>query len=219
MSSKLKDSSRFGLLLALLLLGGAVINAWEWIGEAKVARRALKEMPSEVGSWHQVGADQRFDQQTESVLRADDYLSRNYALPDGRVASFYVGYYASQRTGATYHSPLNCLPGSGWEMNEAASVTIQPANGEPAFEANRYIVQNGEDKQLLIYWYQGRGRKVASEYWGKIYTVVDSVRRRRSDGSMVRVMMPVGRSEEATLKAAADLAAQIAPALPEFVPD
>jgi EpsI family protein len=219
MKSKLKDSTRFSLLLALLLLGGAVINVWEWIGEAKVTRRALNEMPSQVGSWHQVGADQRFDPQTEGVLRADDYLSRNYALPDGRVASFYVGYYASQRTGATYHSPLNCLPGSGWEMNEAERVTIQPANGEPAFEANRYIVQNGDDKQLLIYWYQGRGRKVASEYWGKIYTVVDSVRLRRSDGSMVRVMMPVGRSEAATLKAAADLAAQIAPALPEFVPD
>lgn len=219
MSLKLKDSSRFGLLLALLLVGGIVINAWEWIGEAKVARRPLKEMPSEVGSWHQVGADQRFDQQTESVLRADDYVSRTYALPDGRTASFYVGYYATQRTGATYHSPLNCLPGSGWEMNEAASVTITPANGEQPFEANRYIVQNGDNKQLLIYWYQGRGRKVASEYWGKIYTVVDSVRRRRSDGSMVRVMMPVGRSEEATLAAAVDLASQITPALPEFVPN
>jgi EpsI family protein len=207
------------LLLVLLLLGGIVINAWEWIGEAKVERRALKEMPSQVGSWRQVGADQRFDQQTESVLRADDYVSRSYALPDGRTASFYVGYYATQRTGATYHSPLNCLPGSGWEMDEAESVTITPANGEPSFEANRYIVQNGDNKQLLIYWYQGRGRKVASEYWGKIYTVIDSVRRRRSDGSMVRVMMPVGQSEEATLEAARDLAAQIAPALPEFVPN
>ena len=219
MDLKLKDSSRFALLLAVLLLGGVVINALEWVGEAKVSRRLLSEMPSEVGSWRQVGADQRFDQQTESVLRADDYISRSYALPDGRAASFYVGYYASQRTGATYHSPLNCLPGSGWEMDEAASVTITPANGEPPFEANRYIVQNGDNRQLLIYWYQGRGRKVASEYWGKIYTVVDSVRRRRSDGSMVRVMMPVGQSEEATLKAAVDLAGQIAPALPAFVPD
>src|ERR1044071_8201287 len=219
MSLKLKDSSRFGLLLAVLILGGVVINAWQWIGEAKVSRRPLSEMPSQVGSWRHVGAGQRFDQQTESVLRADDYLSRNYALPDGRTASFYVGYYATQRTGATYHSPLNCLPGSGWEMDEAAPVTITPANGEPAFEANRYIVQNGDNKQLLIYWYQGRGRKIASEYWGKIYTVIDSVRRRRSDGSMVRVMMPVGQSEEATLKAATDLAAQIAPALPAFVPD
>jgi EpsI family protein len=219
MSLKSKDSLRFGFLLALLVAGGIVINVWEWVGEAKVSRRALNEMPAQVGSWRQVGQDQRFDQQTESVLKADDYLSRNYKSPDGLVASFYVGYYASQRTGATYHSPLNCLPGSGWEMNESAPVTIKPADGGPAFEANRYIVQNGDDRQLLIYWYQGRGRKVASEYWGKLYTVIDSVRRRRSDGSMVRVMMPVGQSEEETLKAASDLAAQIAPALPEFVPD
>jgi EpsI family protein len=176
-------------------------------------------MPTQVGSWRQMGADQRFDPQTESVLRADDYLARTYQGPDGRTASFYVGYYASQRTGATYHSPLNCLPGSGWEMNEAARVWIEPADGSPAFEANRYIVENGDNRQLLVYWYQGRGRKVASEYWGKFYTVVDSIRLRRSDGAMVRVMMPVGRNEEDTLKAATDLAAQIAPELKEFVPD
>ena len=219
MSIKLKDSWRFYLLLAFLLLGGLVIHVWERAGEASVSRRALKEMPSQVGPWRQVGADQRFDQQTESVLRADDYLSRTYQLPDGLAASFYVGYYATQRTGATYHSPLNCLPGSGWEMNEPASVTITPADGSPSFEANRYIIQNGDDKQLLIYWYQGRGRKLASEYWGKIYTVIDSIRRRRSDGAMVRVMVPVGRSEEQALKAAQDLAAQVSPVLPGFIPD
>jgi EpsI family protein len=219
MPLKLKDSSRFALLLALLLLGGIIINVWEWSGEAKVARRAFKDMPSQVGSWRQVGGDQRFDQETENVLRADDYVSRTYALPDGRSASFYAGYYATQRTGATYHSPLNCLPGTGWEMKEPASVTITPANGAPSFEANRYIIENGDDRQLLIYWYQGRGRKVASEYWGKIYTVIDSIRRRRSDGAMVRVMVPVGRSEEAALAAATDLSAQIVPALSEFVPD
>jgi EpsI family protein len=219
MGIKLKDSWRFVLLLAIVLAGGAVIHVWERAGEARVSRRELREMPAEIGSWRQVGADLRFDAQTESVLRADDYLSRNYRLPDGRAASFYVGYYATQRTGATYHSPLNCLPGSGWEMREPASVTIQPANGGPAFEANRYIVQNGDDKQLLVYWYQGRGRKVTSEYWGKIYTVIDSIRRRRSDGAMVRVLMPVGKSEEETLRAATDLAAQATPVLSEFVPD
>ena len=219
MSVKLKESWRFFLLLALLIAGGAVIRIWENAGEARVARRPLREMPAQVGSWRQAGADTRLDPQTESVLRADDYLSRTYALPDGRVASFYVGYYATQRTGATYHSPLNCLPGSGWEMKDPAAITITPADGSPSFEANRYIVENGDNRQLLIYWYQGRGRKVASEYWGKIYTVIDSIRRRRSDGAMVRVMTPVGGSEEEALRAAADLAAQIAPVLPEFVPD
>ena len=217
--TKLGNSWRFCLLLTVLLLSGVMIHVWERNGEARIARRALRDFPTQLGAWRQAGADQRFDKETENVLRADDYVMRNYARPDGRAASFYVGYYATQRNGATYHSPLNCLPGSGWTMNQSGNIKITPGGGAPAFEANRYIVEKGGDRQLLVYWYQGRGRKIASEYWGKIYTVIDSIRLRRSDGAMVRVMMPVGRSEDEALKAATDLAAQIAPVLPEFIPD
>jgi EpsI family protein len=144
---------------------------------------------------------------------------RDYALSNGRSANFYVGYYATQRGGATYHSPLNCLPGSGWRMTGAETINITPADGGPAFEANRYIIQNGETRQMLIYWYEGRGRAVASEYWDKVYTVLDSVSRRRSDGSMVRVIVPVGASESEALETATGLAAQAATHLRYFVPE
>jgi EpsI family protein len=216
---KSRSSWRFLALLCALLVSGIVINVWNRVGEAHVDRRALREFPAQLGAWRQVGPDERFDKQTESVLRADDYVARTYALPDNRIAGFYVGYYATQRNGASYHSPLNCLPGSGWVMNDPATIKITPANGAPAFEANRYIIQNGESRQLLIYWYQGRGRAVPSEYWAKIYTVLDSARRRRSDGAMVRVMMPIGASEEETLRAASDLAAQSMSAMSDYVPN
>ncbi|HEX8000666.1 MAG TPA: EpsI family protein [Pyrinomonadaceae bacterium] len=219
MSNQTKRSWRFGVLLGVLLLSGVVINVWERAGEARVERRELKEFPAQVGQWRQTGADTRFDKETEQVLRADDYLSRSFVSPDGRTANFYVGYYATQRNGATYHSPLNCLPGTGWTMNSPATIEIKPTNGAPSFEANRYIIENGSNRQLLLYWYQGRGRKVASEYWGKIYTVIDSVKRRRSDGAMVRIMLPVGADEQAALDSAAALAAEVAPVLPGFVPD
>jgi len=209
----------FWVLLVFLLLGGTVVNMWERIGEASVVRRELKEFPTAIGGWRQRGVDTRFDAQTESVLRADDYLARDYTLSDGRTANFYVGYYATQRNGATYHSPLNCLPGAGWTLNEPATIQITPANGGAAFEANRYIIQNGDTRQLLLYWYQGRGRTVASEYWGKIYTVVDSVKRRRSDGAMVRVIVPIQKSEADALALATDLAATASPALPDFIPN
>ncbi|HEY8205734.1 MAG TPA: EpsI family protein [Pyrinomonadaceae bacterium] len=213
------NSKRFWILLVVLLLGGVIINAWERAGEAKVSRRPLKDFPSQVGQWRQNGADTRFDAETEKVLRADDYVSRNYKSNDGRAASFYVGYYASQRTGATYHSPLNCLPGAGWIMTDGGRITITPAGGRPAFEANRYVIQNGNDRALMLYWYEGRGRALASEYWGKIYTVIDSVRRRRSDGAMVRIMVSLGDSKEEAEKTAVDMASQAAPELSAFVPD
>src|SRR3979409_389611 len=213
-----RDTIRFWILLAALLLGGGIINVWERAGEAHVSRRNLKDFPAQIGSWHQLGGDLRFDDETEKVLRADDYLSRNF-VSNGHTASFYVGYYATQRNGATYHSPLNCLPGSGWVMSDPARITITPTGGGPPFEANRFVIANGRDRALMIYWYQGRGRAVASEYWGKVYTVLDSVRRRRSDGSMVRVTVSVSASEAAAVEAAASFAANITTVLPSYVPD
>jgi EpsI family protein len=104
-------------------------------------------------------------------------------------------------------------------MSEPALVTINPAQGDPSFQANRFVVQNGEGKQLMVYWYQGRGRSVASEYWGKIYTVVDSIKRRRSDGAMVRLTVSIGNSEETANAAALDIASRVASALPDYVPN
>ena len=209
----------FWVLIALVVAGGALVNAWERTGEAHVERRALREFPAELAAWRQRGADTRFDPDTERVLRADDYLARDYQRADGAYANFYVGYYATTRNGATYHSPLNCLPGSGWAMTNAGVIRITPAGGGPAFEANRYIIESGGQRSLLVYWYQGRGRAVASEYWGKVYTVLDSATRRRSDGAMVRVLVPVGRSEDEALRTATEVAALAAPQLPSFVPD
>jgi len=107
-------------------------------------------------------------------------------------------------------------------MSEPGKITITP-KGRPSFVANKYLIQNGDHKELLVYWYQGRGRAVASEYWGKVYTVLDSVRLRRSDGAMVRITTSVDSEEPAALQAAINRAAEVAAdsstILPEFIPD
>src|SRR3984893_2687539 len=138
----MKSSLRFGLLLTVILVAGILVNVWAYLGEAHVERKQLKDFPREIGGWQQIGTDQVLDNETLKVLRASDYLLRNYRSANGRVANFYVGYYATQRDGATYHSPLNCLPGSGWIMSNPAIIVIKPTNGHPAFEANGYLNKN-----------------------------------------------------------------------------
>ena len=104
-------------------------------------------------------------------------------------------------------------------MSDGAVITITPRDGHQPFPANRYVVQNGNDRALMIYWYEGRGRAVASEYLAKVFTVIDSVRRRRSDGAMVRVMMPLGDSVNEVQASAIDIASHAASQLPAFVPE
>jgi len=213
----MKPSLRFAILLVLILVAGVLVNAWSYLGEAHVERKPLQDFPQSIGAWQKTGNDQILDDETLKVLRASDYLLRDFRKPDGQVANLYVGYYASQRTGATYHSPLNCLPGSGWILSEPGKATITLPDGT-SFIANKYVIQNGDYKSFMIYWYQGRGRNVASEYWGKIYTVLDSVRLRRSDGAMVRVTVPFHDSEAVAQQAAIEFASAASSVLPQFVP-
>jgi EpsI family protein len=211
-------NSKYWLLVAVLLAGGAFINWFQQRGEAEIARQPLAQLPAKLGDWRQKGDEMRFGEATESVLRVTDYTQRFYSLPDGRIANLYVGYYASQRTGVTYHSPQNCLPGAGWVMREPQHVEIRTPSGK-VFTANRYRIENGMFNEIMIYWYQGRGRMEASEYRDKINTVRDSILRRRSDGALVRVMTSVGGDEDAATLAAIDLSAQLADNLSEFVPE
>ncbi len=205
-------------VIVLLLAAGAAVNWFAFRSEATPPRRNLTELSATLGDWRQKGSEFRFDAGVESVLKTTDYTMREYSLPDGRIANIYVGYYVSQRTGATYHSPQNCLPGAGWVMTDPQYIDITTPDGR-TFRANRYTLENGPYKEVMIYWYQGRGRTEASEYTDKLNTIWDSVTRRRTDGALIRVMTTVGPDESAAIQAASSLSASLAAAMPPYVPE
>ena len=225
-AAKLLDFSWSGLpaykvvlLLILLLAAAGAIDWFQMRTENPVQRKRLEEMPTQLGDAIRPLNDKRFSPATEQVLKATDYVMRDYYSEERRF-NLYVGYYASQRTGATYHSPQNCLPGSGWEMSDGSTVEMVSPAGRRVI-ANRYVVTNGARRSIMIYWYQGRGRTSASEYWDKLYTIADSITKGRSDGAMVRVMTPVlsGESDADAFNAVKNFSGTIADSLSEFVPD
>jgi len=160
--------------------------------------RPLSEFPSQLGAWT-LAQEGQVDQETMEVLKADDVLSRVYADPaQGRGASLFVAYFKSQRTGATPHSPKNCLPGAGWTPSESDVVAISiPGRAEP-IAVNRYVVAKGDEKSVVLYWYQSRDRVIASEYRAKFYLVADAIRYNHTDTALVRVIVPVSGNDTDT---------------------
>lgn len=211
------STAQLGYVLVAIIMCGLLVNWFQYRGEIVVERRPLREIPSMLGSWEQRNPDIRFDPETEKVLRADDYVMRDYYGP-GKRLNLYVGYYASQRSGATYHSPLSCLPGAGWEMVDRELMQITSPQGRRIL-VNRYTVKQGEHREFLIYWYQGRGRTTHNEYVDKLFTSFDSVTKRRSDGGIVRIMTPVGKDARRSLDAAVDLTGYVADGIGDFLPD
>lgn len=150
----------------------------------------LSELPREMGSWQYL-QDFEVDQESKDVLKADDLLLRGYRdSASGREGTIFVAAFRSQRNGKAPHSPKNCLPGSGWTQLSSDLTSIAVGAAEPIV-VNRYVVQHGDDRSLVMYWYQSRDRVVASEYRAKFYVMADAIRLNRTDTALVRVVMPI----------------------------
>jgi EpsI family protein len=144
-----------------------------------------------------------------AVLGVDDYINRTYmSLPPAQPIGLYVAYYASQKQGESIHSPQNCLPGSGWEPVSEERTTLDA--GGTSLPVNRYVVQKGISRQVVLYWYQGRGRVVANEYANKFWLMIDQARLHRSNGSLVRIVAPVPGTSDTALASASTAAGQFA---------
>lgn len=187
--------SRSAIVLSVVLLAQAGIFYGFSRGEAVPLTRPLDQFPIEIGPWHMVQQGV-MEQEVKDVLRADDYVTRYYAESPTKFANLFVAFFKSQRAGQTPHSPKNCLPGSGWvwTVSDTIPVTI-PGRAEP-LTINRYIVSKGEERSLVLYWYQSRDRVVASEYRAAAFSALDALRYNHTDTALVRVVVPIVKNQE-----------------------
>lgn len=217
------------LLRALVIIGllaaASVLIASAQEIERVPIRQPFASFPATVGEW--VGKnDPPLTPEVLSILGADDYLGRTYTSAGaGGSVGLFAGYWETQTRGDTVHSPLNCLPGSGWQpvSSRRLQLRVPAVNGSPSsVEVNRYVIQKGLDRQMVLYWYQSHGRVVASEYRAKVFLVADSVRLHRSDTAMVRTVTPIrgftAEAESAAEATARRFAEQLFPMLQGYIP-
>ena len=175
----------------------------------------LAEVPKTLNSWQFV-QDGVVDQETLDVLKADDILNRVY-VSERKPAFLFVAAFRSQRNGKAPHSPKNCLPGSGWLPLNSGEVTID--SGAGPITVNRYVVAHGDERSLVLYWYQSRERVVASEYTAKFWVMADAVRLNRTDTALVRVVVPiVNKDEDTAMKTASDFVKAFYQPLRHYLP-
>jgi len=184
-------------------------------GESTPLAMPLSAFPTNFGNWSMI-QEGVVEKETLDVLRADDTLTREYANPNGAV-NLFIAYFKTQRTGQSPHSPKNCLPGSGWQPSENDRVDLR--TGGDTIRINRYVVSRGEEESVVLYWYQSQGRVIADEFAAKFYLIEDSIRKHRSDTSLVRVVTPViGQQRERAEQVAENFAKVAYPVIRGYLP-
>lgn len=177
------------ILSSLLVVQGGAFYGMGRRAEVIPESKPLSDFPAVIGAWR-MAREGAIEQDERDVLRADDYLTRQYARP-GETASLFVAYFGSQRAGQTPHSPKNCLPGSGWTWSVSDTIAVNIAGRSQPIGINRYIVSKGDDHAVVLYWYQSRDRVIASEYRAAVFTAWDALRYNRTDTELVRVVAPM----------------------------
>jgi EpsI family protein len=215
------------IIVAALMIAGALYLSSATKFESVPLRQPLSEIPSQIGSWEE-NRSTEFDSDTMKILGVDSYINRQYVGPENATTGLYIGYYQNQHQGDAIHSPLNCLPGSGWNPILKNDLVIpihsDSSNTRPKdIRINRIVVQKNLDKQVVLYWYQSHGRIVASEYWAKIYTVLDALKSNRTDAALIRVISPVKGTDRAAQEIAEQQAVEFVkklfPLLDHYLPN
>jgi EpsI family protein len=210
------------LIVILLLAAGSVAVRSVGHGQPVGLSRPFWQYPRELGVWS--GYDVRLTQAVTEQAGVSSYMYRVFGRRQtrGLPIHLYVGFYESQRHGEMIHSPKNCLPGNGWFIEERGSMALDLAPYEP-FEVNKFIIANGIERQLVLYWYQqAGGRVVTNEYLGRVHMVVDALTKNRTDAALIRIIVPMAdtrpESIDASTREAVAFLAVSYPELMRFLP-
>ncbi len=206
------------ILLLILLPFSMMLDGRQ---DVSPERQRFASFPLKIGGWK--GVDVGMGQEFIDALKFDDYIVGNFSKKgDYLPVNLYVAYYASQRKGASVHSPKSCMPGDGWRIGdfEQRQVGDHVSSSGDKLMVNRAVITKGNNRQLVYYWFQQRGRIITNEYLVKWFLFWDALTQQRTDGSLVRlvVSLPEGSSELEADKKLAEFMDAVFPQLEKFIP-
>lgn len=182
--------------------------------------KPLAELPTQLNQWF--GHDITIPQESLDILGKGVFLNRVYQTDPSAQASsvgLFIGYFPTQRSGQSIHSPQNCLPGAGWNFDSSGTTELHDVHGTD--RVGEYLISNGAIRQEVLYWYRSHGSNIANDYAAKFHMLKDSILYGRTDAALVRVITPVmpGEPVASAHDRAVHFTEQLLPLLPAYIPN
>jgi exosortase D (VPLPA-CTERM-specific) len=185
--------------------------------EVQPPRAVFVDFPMQLQGWE--GHRSAMGAVYLNQLKLSDYLYATYQRQTDLPVNVWVAYYDSQRKGDSTHSPASCLPGGGWQFQTFAPYTLGVVGG--SLTVNRAVIVHGDERELMYYWFPQRGRDITNDYLLKWYLLWDAVTRDRTDGALVRLIVPLSPGESLADgdRQLTSFVRSFAPVLSQYVPN
>jgi len=212
-------SPRFWVVLLLLIAAFTTLHLRASVDRVPPSE-PLNLLPRVISQYS--SKDIPITQETLAILGDGRFLNRIYvdSSPARPPVSLFIGYFPTQRTGQSIHSPQNCLPGAGWTFASSSKIFLDTPQIKK-YAVGEYVITNGTDRQVVLYWYLAHGRSIANDYVAKAYMMADAIRYNRTDGALVRLVTPLEPNESLTAaqNRVIQFADHLVPMLPSFIPN
>jgi EpsI family protein len=186
-------SKRYGILAAscLILVLQASASRMLKIDEQKIGIPGLHGLPWQFGKWKASG-EQSIGEDVTAYLKPDEYILRDYVDEQNRmVVNLFVAYFKSLQNVYGPHSPRICLPGAGWLVTSERIEKVPVPGRSEGIPVNEFTMEKSDGRILVLYWYQNDRDTWAQEFHAKLRLLPDLIRYRRSDVSLVRLILPL----------------------------
>ena len=150
------------------------------------------------------------------MLQLDDYVFANFKGHDRNI-NLYIGYYYSAGKAYRAHSPLVCYPAQGWKVDSKPMIATL-ATGPYTINYEEIVTSLGQEKELVLYWYQSHLLTNTQVYKNKIDMGYNKLVNNDEQHAFVRVAVPIGKSSyDEAKKSAVDFIHAFYPRFVEFI--
>lgn len=174
------DRKTFLIIAAMILLSGLTCWAIKYRTPEALVFSGWSDLPLTKDNW--IGKEDIVSQGVIDLLKPDHIFNANYADDMGNRVNLFLGSFSDPRGGP--HSPMNCMPASGWIVEGSAPLTI--TLGERTFFAKRLILTYKQVRYVMDFWYITPWGETANDYRLKFNEMLTSLTMRPRHLTFVR---------------------------------
>ena len=208
---------KIAVLCGLLLLAGGISRLAGREGIASHNTRTLSAVVKAGGHWLPVN-DISIDRNILGELKLDDYLFRSFT--DGKnIVTLYIGYYGTATTIGAAHDPLVCFPGQGWVITDQRTNLLRlPPRGGGDVNYSVMTATKGEDKELVLYWFQSNEETASGTSRQKVNTIIQKIKGKPGRNAFVRISVSIGQNgTNEALRSATDFISSFYPTFIDYI--